>query len=156
MRVMRAIGVWVVPLGLLWGCAGDPEVSEEPPVEALGLGWLQVLQDYDPNLPRLHPLAQDRDGNLTVSLKGQDGCFELRRFAGDGTELWRRPFADPPPAPARCPYEATLAADPDANLLALGYSYTGISPDFAVFVRKYDPQGEVIWTGYDSTRTYGN
>jgi hypothetical protein len=154
MRVIGAMGIMVVlASGAALGAGCAAEEAAPSPIEPMEVSWLRVLKGYDSLRADSHSFAIDRDGNVTVAVGDAGGCYELRKLARDGAELWRRPFADPAPAPARCPTRVELTVDRDGNILAFGSSYTGHYPDYDFFVRKHGPQGDVLWTRYHEAAT---
>lgn len=141
-RFMRAIGILCV---LFCGC-GD----SDPVVEPLEESWRRILGN-DVDLLAPHPFVFDRDGNFVFALHLREAdCFELRKLGPDGAEVWRKLFTDPPPVPLRCPQEAAPAVDGQGNIFVLDRSSSGSSPvpRTALFLRKYNPQGDVLWTRY--------
>jgi len=108
------------------------------------------------------PIAVDVQGNISVAgstwgtLPGQAwaGRFDVyvRKYDPDGSELWTRQFGS-----SESDFATFIVMDESGNVLVAG-STEGSLPDQTrvgsqdAFVRKYDPDGNELWTHQFGTR----
>jgi hypothetical protein len=106
-------------------------------------------------------VAVDADGNVVVvgntlgslggPLAGPPDVF-VRKYSPSGNALWTRQFGT-----EENDTGLGVAVDADGNVLVTGYTYGSLGGPNAgsvdVFVRKYSPNGSVIWTRQFGTQT---
>jgi len=91
-------------------------------------------------------IALDRDGNVYVTgsewVLGEDCNIWVRRYNSEGNEVWTSTFN----STANGSDEGSgIAVDGNGNVYVTGYEYVG-GQDCNIWVRKYDSEGNEIWT----------
>lgn len=93
-------------------------------------------------------VAFDADGNViavgftTTLAQGEDVL--VRKFDADGGELWTRTYNNSDAGGSDQAYG--VAVDATGNIYVTGHETVDVPADSDVWVRKYDPDGEVLWT----------
>jgi hypothetical protein len=114
--------------------------------------WLRQFGSSGDDAPRAVAVSGDAvylGGDLGGTLPGQTSLGGtdafLRRYTGQGEEVWTRQFGG-----ARGDYIASVAVDPTGVYVA-GGTETALPGQLALggfdaFLRKYDPGGQELWT----------
>lgn len=135
--------------------ASDPTVFDQVLANVLEPGSVRWSRQFGTVADDLMVgVAVDPDGNVVVvgttlgdlggpNAGGYDGF--VRKYDGRGNVLWTRQFGGP-----GTDYPDDIAVDSDGNVVVVGGT-NGVLGDagaglFDAFVRKYDPDGAVIWT----------
>ncbi len=105
-------------------------------------------------------IAVDGSGNVyvigTVSVSGQLANIWVRKYDGDGNEVWTKTYNG---AADDWDNGSDIAVDGSGNVYVAGYE-TVSGQGLNVWVRKYDGDGNVVWTktydGADNDRDISN
>ncbi|MBX3139948.1 MAG: SBBP repeat-containing protein [Trueperaceae bacterium] len=89
-------------------------------------------------------VAGTTDGALAGANAGGEDAF-VRKYGPDGGVLWTRQFGTADADAARA-----VTLDAAGNVLVAGYTFGSLTDDAGglvdAFVRKYDPNGDIVWT----------
>ena len=118
--------------------------------------WTRQFGTYNPDSARA--ISVDPNGNILVAGVTDGGTFPgqtsqsgvdgfVRKYSPDGNEIWTRQFGTPGFKEDEL---QAIAVDFDGNSYVVGYT-DGTFPGqtcegYDAFVRKYDPDGNEVWT----------
>ncbi len=96
-------------------------------------------------------VACDGDDNIIVLGDTQpDQGWMTLKYDNEGNLLWNKPFGCPG---GRAGYPQSVAIDSYNNIILAGYGYYNSSSSTDMVIIKYDPEGNMLWSGpvvYDS------
>lgn len=101
-------------------------------------------------------VAATEDGRIYVSgsetVAGESYNMWLGRYDVDGNLIWERSYNGPSGLED---YLIDVDVDPDGNAYVCGYA-ADVDFPWHIFVRRYDPDGEIVWTDeYSGAATLG-
>ena len=124
--------------------------------ETGGSVWTDVVDGEAGATDQGHGVAMDSAGNVyaagSVNVTDQSENAWLRKYDPAGTEIWTEEYADNSGGPDQY---FSAAVDKDDNIVVGGSTRKGTAGD-NVFIRKYDPDGMLLWTHFYNAPSSGN
>ncbi len=121
------------------GCNPDCVVSGSPL-------WTDVYPGEDHGVAIGWGIAVDSVGDVVVVGEEfkllENANIIVRKYDNDGEVLWTETFHGDPAGDDR---GRAVAIDSEDNIIAVGHTFKN-GQDQNVWIRKYDPDGEVLWT----------
>ncbi|MCL4233656.1 MAG: Ig-like domain-containing protein [Deltaproteobacteria bacterium] len=109
--------------------------------------WFESWDGGDALDDGIRAVTVDRDGNVIAAgfttITGESENVLVRKFDPDGAEIWTRTYNNPDVGINEQAYGVDV--DADGNIYVTGHETVGAA-DTDIWVRKYDPDGEILWT----------